>query len=215
MKKLLLILFSLPMIFNSCSEQEQTISPPIISSDYITDCNVTEFDITFNGTNFWDSDNGWFSIDGTKSYCFKTVNPNSTLWTNTTMINNDSVNLSGISISNKLDGTKDLRIDLSEKLTYGDFHIRFSIEEIDNISAGQTIQINSDNVVAVIDHSTQFNCDINITFSTIDILNYIYEGNMSLTYSPSAFENYEQGESLNFSAVINNFHFEEDTYEGL
>jgi len=215
MKKLLLILLCLPVLFNSCNQNEDAISPPIISSDYITDCNVAEFDITFNGTNFWDSDNGWFSMDGTELYCFKTLNPNSPIWNNPTALNFDSLNHSGISISNRPDGTKDLSIWLSDKEPWNKFNIRFDINDVDNISIGQTIQISSENVFAVIDKFTEFNCDVDITFTTLDIPNYIYEGNISCVYSPTNFGYYENGTSLNFTAVINNFHFEEDTYPEL
>jgi hypothetical protein len=114
-----------------------------------------------------------------------------------------------------LSSNKDLRIWLSDKEPWNKFNVRFDINDVDNISIGQTIQISSENVFAVIDKFTEFNCDVDITFTTLDIPNYIYEGNISCVYSPTNFGYYENGTSLNFTAVINNFHFEEDTYPEL
>jgi hypothetical protein len=206
MKKLLYTLLAVSIIFSACQKDED---PTTVSTDYITDCNVAEFDITFSGTNLWDSDNGWFSIDGTESYCSKTIDPNSPNINNPSDIDFEVMNDSDLWVENQPDGTKNLNFWFEDSWDWDIFRISFNMEDVDNIPIGQAIQINADNVIAYISYNESFNCDISITFTTIDIANHIYEGNMSCSFSPSSWVDYPQGTNLNFTATINNFHFGE------
>ena len=212
MKKLLYTLLAVSLIFSACQKDED---PTTVSTDYITDCNVAEFDITFSGTNLWDSDNGWFSIDGTESYCSKTIDPNSPNINNPSDIDFEVMNNSDLWLENQPDGTRTLGIWFEDNFDWDIFRISLHMDDVDNIPIGQPIQIPAYDPNSVFNNVScyisdySFKCDISITFTTIDIANHIYEGNISCSISPTDWEDYPQGTNLNFIATINNFHFGE------
>jgi len=209
MKKLLYTLLAVSLIFSACQKDED---PTTISTDYITDCNVAEFDITFSGTNLWDSDNGWFSIDGTESYCYKELDLNSPNINNPNDIDYEAMNYSDAFLENQSDGTRALSMLFEDNTTRDIFRIHLLIDNFDTVQIGQQIQISSYNPNSILQNvqyisNYTFNCDISITFTTIDIANQICEGNMSCTFSSWWSEDYPQGTNLNFTATVNNFHF--------
>ena len=220
MKKQLLILLCLPLLFSSCEDEDVTTQ----SVNYITACTEAEFEIQFFGTEFWDSDlNVWYDlnnngnkltnpISGTSQFCRKyiddaTVDPNNPFGS----IDSEPTNGSEVEVEFNSDGTMDVTLECTDGESWispsGTFEVEIYLEDINSYVANQTYVLDNDwlNVRAGGD---SWNGEHTISFTVIDPVNHIYEGSVNIAvtnYWDVLFfpDFYEPGTSLNFNCEIN------------
>jgi hypothetical protein len=227
MRYLYSFLFILVLIlFNACEEDED---PTTVSLNYIEKCNEVQFYIQFYNTNFWDNDGFWWNLNnngnqlinpltGTTKFCRKeldesTVDPNAPIGD----IDFEQTNDSYLHITHNSDGKQDIEFVFLDKgvavAPYGygeaDIWIQISLDDIDSYNQNQTYSGGGGpphRPAFIGNDSWTFNWDL--TFTNIDVSNHIYEGNISLSFSPWSSIEYEDGTSLNFTAEITNFRFD-------
>ena len=215
MKKLLLILICLPLLFSSCDDEDITTQ----SVNYITACSEAEFEIQFFGTKFWDSDLGtWYNLDnfgnkltnpitGTPQFCRKyidesTVDPNDPF----ASIDSEPSNGSEVEVEINSDGTMDITLECTDGESWispsGTFEVEIYLEDINSYIPNQTYVLDDDwlNVRAGGDSWDGIHT---ISFTVIDPINHIYVGNVTIaveSYWGNDF--YEPGTHLTFDCSI-------------
>ncbi len=183
MKKLIIILLTIPLLFSNCQEDED---PTTISVNYITACNEAEYDLTINGTNFWDSDNGvWYSIDGTYHYCRKYLDTTTTSGGN---IDGEPTNLTDFEIRYNQNGTQDLLLNFKPTNDPNDiwFNLQFGVMDLLNFPINQAVNYNtvgSPTGTAIFGFSlNEYIYNPSLILTTKDIQNGIYEGIVSCSF---------------------------------
>jgi hypothetical protein len=220
MKKLtfFFMILTTMLVYSGCQEDED---PTTISTDYITACNEAEFDITFNGTNFFNMEDGnYYSLDNggvSQHYCRKYLDPNSPNINNPNDIDFESINNTEYDLTHQPDGTKDIAFEFVES-GYGynfggsDFNIRFEINDIGNLIPGQLYDDSqiSGSIDSEFIHPHGFSSydmfggvSFTVNFSQIDISAGIYVGVLNIDIS-NATQYHDQGSTIHppFTCLI-------------
>ena len=201
--KTICILITIPLIFNSCGEEENTPADPADpvnpASYVISDCDTMNVSIIFSGTQFMNSSNGnTFTIDGTQD------------WNNTchqyfdeAQMILDGVNyidiVTSTLIPTEYGSTAELDYGYSSPmlkihLTNNEgemsgmnipdsYHLNIDFEDIQNQPLNTPIIINGgmfDNML----YDNWFDAVYTVTFTNIDITNRVFEGSMGIQFSP-------------------------------
>jgi len=185
MKKLLLILLCLPVLFTTCKKEDTNSSTGNTGNTGNNGCwndKYLSFDVL--GTSYFDSDDGTYKTkDGSYLYC-----------------QDDNGGVEPISaeyadITFNIDGTKDLSLDFHELWT-SNINFQLVIKDIDNISVNTLYPISKygSNTRVVLesyfgvrfDHglstcSWSADCIGEISFTSIDLGNNIFSGTFWLT----------------------------------
>jgi hypothetical protein len=207
MKKLLLIttVITALLVFNACEEDVPNPNPnpnTVITTGtncYLDDCNEGTFTITWSGTNFWDEENGtWYNADGTNTYCARNWNPDcdtALMWDLTEMGNQTEAEL-----TYNMDGTKDVKLQFCDNHFSNsgeNFGLILHLKDIGNMNTGQAYNESDSNwdddvwytmpEGACRDWDVEpfgdANMDWTLTFTTIDMVNNIFEGTYFNTFT--------------------------------
>ena len=180
MKKLLLILLCLPVLFTTCKKEDTNTSINNTGNNGCWNDKYISFDVL--GTSYFDDFDGTTqSKDGSYHYC-----------------QDDNGGMEPISakyadIIYNNDGTKDLSLDFYEFLT-SRVNFQLVIKDIDNISTNTQYSISKyeSNTTVALDHNWGVNfgsgyctfrndCIGEISFTSIDLVNNIFTGTFWLT----------------------------------
>ena len=193
MKKLLLILFCLPLLFNSCEEDVPNPNPnPNTGTNtgtqcVLDDCNAVAFTVTYSGTSLFNSaDGNYYSVDGSTSYCASKWNPacdTALMWDLS-----DGYNGSKAELDFNMDGTKDLSFHCYDNGQ--DLYIHFAVNDVASYTVNQPYSLvypslSTGHLYGYI--VPEGMCyffdldDLSVEFTTIDIPNKIFEGVMTAT----------------------------------
>jgi hypothetical protein len=191
MKKLLLILLCLPLLFNSCEEDvpNPNTNPNTGTNTgtqcVLEDCNAVEFTVTYSQTDLFNSaDGNYYSVDGSTNYCASKWNPacdTALMWDLS-----DGYNSSKAELDFNMDGTKDLSFHCKDDGQ--DLYILFRVDDVASYTVNQPYTFQSDGfgqftgvILPEGMCSWEMYEEIKITFTTIDIANKIFEGVVTAT----------------------------------
>jgi len=186
----LLIPFVL-LTLNSCDEDVPNPNPnPNTGTNtgtqcVLDDCNAVAFTVTYSGTNLWDlSDGNYYSVDGSTNYCASKWNPacdTALMWDLS-----DGYNETEAELDFNMDGTKDLSFHF--KGHGQDLYIIFRVDDVAFYTVNQPYTFQSDGFGQFFGYwlpegmcSWEMYEEIEITFTTIDIANKIFEGVVTAT----------------------------------
>ena len=194
MKKLLLILLCLPLLFNSC---EEDVPNPNTGTNtgtqcVLDDCNELAFTVTYSGTNLFNSTDGnYYSVDGSTNYCASKWNPacdTALMWDLS-----DDYNDSRAELDFNMDGTKDITFDFWDDDGDGDdqnLYLNFAVNDIASYTVNQPYSLVSPSLSTghlygymLPEGLCYFDDldDLSVEFTLIDIPNKIFEGVITAT----------------------------------
>ena len=229
------------LLFSNCEDEEispgNPTNPPGLANYFIPDCDTMSVDITFTGTNFFNSDDGqYFNINGTQGWnnmCSQYIDvplmianglTYVDLWTSTVIPTEYGSNAELEYLSTNL-ANPTLEIHLTNNdLEMGGiiddaFHLDLEIEEINLVPLNQYITFPSsssswDNSYNYMVYGAFFNAEWRVKFTNIDMTNKVFEGDLEIDFSPHLdfynlpdYDAYDDGTSTSFSATVSHFKF--------
>jgi hypothetical protein len=238
MKSIYYILLTFPIIllFSNCEEEispGNPTNPPGLPNYFIADCDTMKVDIFFNYTNFFNEDDGsYFSIDGVQDWnnmCSQYINEAQMIadgltyvdiWTST-VVPTQYGSSAELKYNPSDPSNPTLEIDLTNNDSYSNifenyFSLRLEIPDIliKSINTPYTIPASSISLQNVMLYKQYYGMEYTITFTTIDIINEIFQGNISIIfdrylsyYDPitgaPVYRDYAPGTIFPFTANVN------------
>ena len=224
------------LIITSCEEENTPANPsnPANPANYfIMDCDTMNVDIEFTGTQFFNSNNGGtINIDGVQDW-----NNTCYYYVDEAQMITDGVNYIDIMTSTfvptqyaskaEFEFTSPSNPNLEIHITNNDaritgaqvddaFHLDITIPEIGTQPLNTPISIVGSKWKNML-YDNFFDASYMITFTNIDMVNNVFEGNMSIQFSPQLLMNdingnpiyteYNNQTNTNFTATVNYFKF--------